>query len=58
MISTAQPKDVEKYFIKNKIPYKKLGVADGTGVLDLGFVKINAQELSEIYENSLERKAQ
>lgn len=58
LISTAQPKDVEKYFIKNKIPYKKLGVADGTGVLDLGFVKINAQELSEIYENSLERKAQ
>ncbi len=58
LIATIKPNNVEKYFIKNKIPYKKLGIADDTGVLDLGFTKINALELTEIYENSLERKAQ
>lgn len=57
LISTQSPEGIEKYLIKNNIAYKNLGIADTTGVLDLGFAKINASELTEIYENSLERKA-
>lgn len=57
IISTAEKERVERYLIKNDIPFKKLGIADDTGILDLGFTKINAAELTEIYENSLERKA-
>lgn len=57
LISTCSEGSVEKYLIKKSIPFKKLGKTNRTGFLDLGFTKINLAELWEIYENSLERKA-
>ncbi len=57
LISTKNADMVEQYLIKSKIPYNKLGMANDTGLLNLGFTKINLGELREIYENSLERKA-
>lgn len=57
LISTKNKEAVEKYLIKNKIPYAILGKANTTGILDLGFTKMRTLELNEIYQNSLSNKA-
>ena len=57
LIATKNKAVVENYLRKNHLPYKILGKADDTGVLDFGFTRIRTSELNNIYQNSLERKA-